>query len=315
MALSGNVAVFTRQQAAAVASAVDALKQQHPLVVDVCVVTVAEGTDVAQTLATTKASTPFDAVIAFNEQTEMLSTELHALAPIVKAGGALHVYIADATEDKKNSILMALMIGGFVETVVDATATEHAAFFPELKTNVSCFSSKKPSFESGAALSLTKKVTTTTTTTTSAAVPLKKWTVLADEFDDEDDDTDEIIDEVRKLLAASFEDTLLDDTDEVLKAAASDCAPGVGGKKRACKNCTCGLKDAEDNEKPVVSDKELSQMVSGCGNVRNPRVYMAKVRGCFKGDAFRCGSCPFLGKPAFKPGMEKVLLNLDADDF
>uniref|UniRef100_K3WK39 Anamorsin homolog n=1 Tax=Globisporangium ultimum (strain ATCC 200006 / CBS 805.95 / DAOM BR144) TaxID=431595 RepID=K3WK39_GLOUD len=291
MALSGNVAVFTRQQAAAVASAVDVLKQQHPLVTDVRVVTVADGSDVAQALATTQAATPFDAVLVFNEQTEMLSTELHALAPIVKAGGALHVYIADAAEDKKNSILMALMIGGFVETTV-VDATEHAAFFPELKTNVSCFSSKKPSFESGAALSLTKKVMSTTTTTTSAAVPLKKWTVLADEFDDEDDDTDDIIDE----------DTLLDDTDEVLKAAASDCAPGVGGKKRACKNCTCGLKDAEDNEKPVVSDKELSQMVSGCGN-------------CFKGDAFRCGSCPFLGKPAFKPGMEKVLLNLDADDF
>lgn len=36
------------------------------------------------------------------------------------------------------------------------------------------------------------------------------------------------------------QDTLLDDTDEVLKAAQQDCGTGAGGKKRACKNCTCG---------------------------------------------------------------------------
>jgi hypothetical protein len=291
MAFTGNVAVFTRQEASAVASAVESIKQKNPLVTDVTVVSVAPGANAAQTIATTTTPAPFDAVITFNEETEMLSTELHALAPLVKAGGALHVYVADAAEDKKNSMLMALMIGGFVETV-DAAATAEAAFYPEFAT-VSCFSSKKPSFESGAAISLAKK-TTTAASTTSSALPLKKWTVLADEFDDTaDDDDDDIIDE----------DTLLDDTDEVLKAAQSDCGPGAGGKKRACKNCTCGLKDEEDAEKPLVSDKELSQMVSGCGN-------------CFKGDAFRCGSCPFLGKPAFKPGMEKVLLNLDdSDDF
>ncbi|GAB9476445.1 Anamorsin isoform x1 [Globisporangium polare] len=283
MALAGSIAVVTRQQAPAVDAAVAQLKKTNALVTDVVVLSVAAGASVAQTVAAASSAGSFDAVITFNEETAMLSTELDALAPVVKAGGALHVYIADASEDKKSSILMALMIGGFVEAA-DSDATDGAAFFPEF-TNARCFSSKKPAFESGAALSLSLGKKTTTT-----AQPLKKWTVLADEFDNADDD-DEIIDE----------DTLLDDTDEVLQAAKNDCAPGVGGKKRACKNCTCGLKDEEDQ--PVVSDKDLEQMVSGCGN-------------CFKGDAFRCGSCPFLGKPAFKPGMEKVLLNLDdADDF
>ncbi|KAI9895682.1 hypothetical protein PsorP6_019023 [Peronosclerospora sorghi] len=41
----------------------------------------------------------------------------------------------------------------------------------------------------------------------------------------------------------------------------------------------------------------------------------AEKSNCYKGYAFIYGSCTFLGKPAFKPGMEKVLLNLNnADD-
>ncbi|RLN85897.1 hypothetical protein BBJ28_00002875 [Nothophytophthora sp. Chile5] len=285
MALQGNVAVITRLHDAVASAAVKELKQANPQVTDVTVVSVPEASDVSQTIASrVDGKIAYDAVVTFNEDTALLSAELSAVLALVKAGGVLQLHIGDVEEEKKvrilaavlgrlSSILMALLIGG----LVDATDSEDASpFYPEFSA-ARCFSSKKPSFESGssAAISLTKKSTT--------AQPIKKCALG------------------RGCLMQIWRrvpDTLLDDTDEVLQAAKNDCGETVGGKKRACKNCTCGLKDEEDQ--PVMSEKDLNKLVSGCGNVR--------------ADAFRCGSCPFLGMPAFKPGMEQVLLNLDNSD-
>jgi len=59
------------------------------------------------------------------------------------------------------------------------------------------------------------------------------------------------------------------------------------------------MQDGE--ERPKVSDGDLKKMVSDCGS-------------CYKGDAFRCANCPHLGKPAFKPGEENLVLDM-SDDF
>ncbi|GMF54019.1 unnamed protein product [Phytophthora fragariaefolia] len=217
MALHGNVAVLTRLQDSA--AAVLQLKQANPQVADVTVLSVAAGSDVAQTVAGSSAKEcAFDVVVSFNKQTEQLGAELSAVLPLLKDGGALQLHVADVQEEKKNAVLMALMIAGLVDS---AHKEEASPFFPEFADAVS-FSSKKQSFES-TAIPLAKK-------TTSTAQPIKKWTVLADDFGDDDANDDDIIDE----------DTLLDDTDEVLQAAKADCGEKVGGKKRACKNCTCG---------------------------------------------------------------------------
>ncbi|KAF0698868.1 Aste57867_10545 [Aphanomyces stellatus] len=182
---------------------------------------------------------------------------------VLQPGGALEGFIhVEGSDENKNAVLMQLLLQGFLNSNV------------EVQVDAIHVSAQKSGFTEGAAAAVTFK-----------PVTKPKWTVIADE------DEDDIMDE----------DDLLDSTDDVLKAARDDCGPGKDGKKRRCKDCTCGRKDEDDQ--PLVSEDELKQMVSNCGN-------------CFKGDAFRCGGCPFLGQPAFKPGMGKVVLNLDnSDDF
>ncbi|KAJ0409199.1 hypothetical protein P43SY_006696 [Pythium insidiosum] len=271
MQLQGRIAVFIRLVGE---SPVSVLQDDGTQANNVRVLAVGPASGIADVIAEQlKEDETFDGIVAFNDDASVLESDIALLAPRINAGGDFQLYVTDVNEDNKNSILMSLMIGGFVETIVDDEVTDYPGVPQALR-----FVSKKPAF-TAAAIPLNKSST--------SAQPLKKWTVVADEFDGVEDE--DMIDE----------DTLLDDTDKVLQAAKDDCEPGKDGKRRACKNCTCGRKDELDQ--PVVSDNELQQMVSSCGN-------------CFKGDAFRCGSCPFLGKPAFKPGMEKVLLNLDDSD-
>ncbi|KAJ4509003.1 electron carrier [Exophiala dermatitidis] len=130
-------------------------------------------------------------------------------------------------------------------------------------------------------------------------------------FDDgtnDNDSDDELIDE----------DTLLDEEDlqRPIKIPA-ECKPKAK-RRRACKDCTCGLAqklEAEDRARREKADNALNTLklqaddlaevdftvqgkVGSCGN-------------CSLGDAFRCDGCPYIGLPAFKPGEEVRLLNND----
>ncbi|MCJ1255602.1 electron carrier [Lignoscripta atroalba] len=136
---------------------------------------------------------------------------------------------------------------------------------------------------------------------------------FSDDFDapiEEENSDDELIDE----------DTLLDDSDLARPIIQPpECRPtGPKKRRRACKDCTCGLAQklaAEDTAKRSAADQTLAKLkaddlaevdftvqgkVGSCGN-------------CALGDAFRCDGCPYVGLPAFKPG-EEVTLDLGGEE-
>nr|XP_022911328.1 anamorsin homolog [Onthophagus taurus] len=136
------------------------------------------------------------------------------------------------------------------------------AGFVEVKQNDDSLACIKPKYEIGS----------------SAKITLKKPVWKLDDVEDDD-----FVDP----------DSLLDEDDLKKPDPSSLKVCGTTGKRRACKDCSCGL--AEE----LASERTNSKVVdtgkgpkSSCGN-------------CYLGDAFRCAACPYLGMPAFRPG-EKV---------
>lgn len=92
-------------------------------------------------------------------------------------------------------------------------------------------------------------------------------------------------------------------------------ANGGPRRKKACKNCTCGLAELEAEElrssKVVMLDgivdgeaKEVEQEQAErerlAGAARAAPKATSSCGSCFLGDAFRCASCPYLGKFLFR---------------
>ncbi|KAG5646467.1 electron carrier [Asterophora parasitica] len=97
-------------------------------------------------------------------------------------------------------------------------------------------------------------------------------------------------------------------------------------RKKACKGCSCGLAELEEEERKASKVVFLDGSIDGEARAiaQDERERLIRAAGaapkatsscgsCFLGDAFRCAGCPYLGLPAFKPG-EKVEIDFGMDD-
>ncbi|XP_043273750.1 anamorsin homolog [Venturia canescens] len=212
-------------------------------------------------------SSSLDTVFSFTNVDDYVSEVLKILKP----GGALVLYQAidlgkkDDSSNLFGSSISKLKLGGFSIKSTTSKAIpsnmKTEGLFPQPLDGVCTIIAEKPNFEIGSSVKL------------NLAQPASNVWKIDDVVEDD------LIDE----------DNLLEEDDIVRPEAASLRVCGTTGKRKACKDCSCGLAEELNGGKPQPKTAN-----SSCGN-------------CYLGDAFRCASCPYLGMPAFKPG-EKVVL-------
>ncbi|XP_043470420.1 anamorsin homolog [Leptopilina heterotoma] len=204
-------------------------------------------------------------LVAFEQSFSSNNAVLKKLLQFLKPNGRIIFRgSVEQLEKLEESFVSRLKLNGFLfelsKTVLrKKSVDEEEIIFREIYA-------KKPSYEAGSSVALSF-----------AKEPVSMWKL--DEDDDNDND-DNLIDE----------SDLLDESEKAKPTESSLRVCSTTGKRKACKDCTCGLSE-ELNGK---TDEEQG-VKSSCGN-------------CYLGDAFRCASCPYLGMAAFKPG-EKIILD------
>ncbi|EZF29126.1 Fe-S cluster assembly protein DRE2 [Trichophyton interdigitale] len=123
------------------------------------------------------------------------------------------------------------------------------------------------------------------------------------------DDDEELIDEDELIDADELERPIIQPP---------ECRPKAGKRRRACKDCTCGLAQklqAEDKLQRANADEKLSALKLNSGEIAEVDFTVQGKTGscgnCSLGDAFRCDGCPYIGLPPFKPGEEVKLFDND----
>ncbi|KAK8770148.1 hypothetical protein V5799_013388 [Amblyomma americanum] len=199
------------------------------------------------------------------------SDTLVNIISLLKPNGKLLVKISGADLDSGN-LVYNLKLSGFVDICQNTSDGD--------SVEITC---SKPSYEIGSSSKLPFAEATVGSQEPSADVG-KIWSLSAQDMLDGDV---ELVDPDQLITEEDFQKP----DPSALKAAC-----GGEKKRRACRNCTCGLAEELDRE-AAAKAAAVQQPKSSCGN-------------CYLGDAFRCASCPYRGLPAFKPG-EKIVLTED----
>merc|ERR1719347_1815003 len=200
---------------------------------------------------------------------------LGLLTKLLKPGGQLsYVQCVKAGEDPARLSSSLILSGLSVSSPPPALPSLEATLTKLNLTEASLYlvAGNKPNHEVGASrlLSFAKPVPAP------AKQPASVWTL-----DDIEDDSVELVDDK----------TLLSEEDLVKPDPATLRVCGTTGKRKACKDCSCSLREELDAGNEV----KKKDFTSSCGS-------------CYLGDAFRCASCPYLGMPAFNPG-DKITLS------
>ncbi|XP_077519726.1 anamorsin homolog isoform X2 [Amblyomma americanum] len=198
------------------------------------------------------------------------SDTLLNIISLLKPNGKLLIKISGADLDSGN-LVYNLKLSGFVDICQNTSDGD--------SVEITC---SKPSYEIGSSSKLPFAEATVGSQEPSADVG-KIWSLSAQDMLDGDV---ELVDPDQLITEEDFQKP----DPSALKAC------GGEKKRRACRNCTCGLAEELDRE-AAAKAAAVQQPKSSCGN-------------CYLGDAFRCASCPYRGLPAFKPG-EKIVLTED----
>lgn len=199
------------------------------------------------------------------------------LLKLLHPGGRLLVHSPDVLPP---NIASTLTLAGFVDISAAVTVSGGA-------WEMTC---RKPDFETGSLVALNLP-RASSKQPPSAPDAKKIWKLSAEDFGDDVDFLD------------NDGEGLLDAADLAMATTApprDDCEIGVGGNRKACKDCTCGRAADEQLDTTTAvtaatpAKKAAPVAASSCGS-------------CYLGDAFRCASCPYLGMPAFKPGDQITL--------
>lgn len=205
----------------------------------------------------------FDAVVGFTDRAYR-DRYLELILKVLKPGAKLVLRVP-----KDTNATQVLLFGGFTD-VSDVDSDDGHKYTV----------GQKPPWEEGAAatLSFLKKPAAQPAPIAGGDV----WNLAEDDLADDD------------VELADEDDLLANEVDAVDIASVKEAACGVPKdgekpKRKACKDCSCGLKEwEEENDSKEAKERAVSAPpVSACGS-------------CGLGDAFRCSTCPFLGKPAFK---------------